>query len=592
MATRRLTISLADVSSELEETKDEEVAGPKWVQVTREGNFPGYDGGTRPFAFTRANLQEMVNNIRTHHSYSLDADSKPVGRIIPWDFNHASERDPTSGVLPVIGAPAQAWTLDLEVREGEDGKAELWALTEFLEPARTYVRAGQYQWASVSVQLNAVDPETGKNVGTVVSSIALTNTPFVEGMETLVAAKNVQAQQAPKPGESVQLYRRTFYESAKTPQDAINCMKEMFGLSETSGVAEVARELGIVKGWFASGEAPLGTDPDYLVGSLRTILNLPSLTPPIDVLEYAMGATSALVQDQALTVGAPASAAVATGGTVPPVTQAVAASRQKDPDMSELLKGLAGKLGVFQSDAAVISAVDQLVALQKGLKEIFSLSQDDSGILLGAAKKSASATDKLKALLQAIGVEDADASVAKVQELMASAARLKEVMPELEGLKVAKKEKEEADITSDVAEAIAAHKFPDSLKGALLLQRRNDPKGFAEQFPKVAANVQASAQQGQHQHLLAPSIARAGSSLQLNAQGTGVVVGGNQAPLQSNGQQVVNLSLFKGANRTARAKSYLSTVTPGWEKMDNETQWSHAVDLCKQPHVTDDQPVS
>lgn len=185
MKTFRLSTALTD---DLFENENDEA--PKWVQVARTGKFLGYAGGTQPFVLDRRDLDQMVRNIKEHPSYQLGPDGSPVGDVIPWDFNHGSEMHPLEGNFPIVGAPSMGWTRDLKVLEG-NGVAELWALTKFLEPARTYIRMGQYKWASCAVSFNATDPVSGRNQGTLITSIALTNTPFIEGMQKLVASKGV-----------------------------------------------------------------------------------------------------------------------------------------------------------------------------------------------------------------------------------------------------------------------------------------------------------------------------------------------------------------------------------------------------------------
>lgn len=554
---------------------------PKWVQVTREGFFPGYMGGLKPFSFTRADLMAMVANVRTHPSYAVDASGNPVGHVIPWDFNHASEQDPTSGDLPVTGAPAQGWTLDLEVRNNATtGQAELWALTEFLEPAKTYVRLKQYKWASVAVALNAVNPETGQNIGAMVTSIALTNTPFVEGMETLVATKQPKGQPQGAP-QNIQAYRRNFYDAADSIDDAIGLMRELFGLTETSGIAEVMQQIMIVASWYQSGNAPLGTDPDYIVGSLKTILNLPVLTPDAMVLEEAGKSIQLLVQQQAAAAGVAAPSPSADSGTVPPMPAPVSASAvsatKGNTTMSDtLLKALASALGVRESEDTIITAVKDLVQLRAGLQETLGLERDTTPILLSGAKDTANAKAKLLGLFTALGVEDPDKAVAKVAEVMQSAAQLKEVMPELEGLRAEKVAQEEQQAEADVDQAIAASKLPGTVRAAFLLHRKADPKGFREQHKLTGVSAPVAG----GTNLTSDQIMQLTRKVKIDGNG-------NASLLPETG--VVNLSQYHGANPTARAKEYLKTVVPGWAQLSNEEQFTRAVDLRKLPHVIDAQ---
>lgn len=538
--------------------------GPKWVQVTREGNFPGYLGGLKPFAFTRADLDQMVDNLRAHPSYSPGPDGVGAANVIPWDFNHASESHPTDGSLPAGGAPAQGWTLEMEVRDGDDGHAELWALTQFLEPARSYVKAGQYQWASVAVTFGAIHPDTGKNIGAVVTSIALTNTPFVTGMDKLAASASGGKKTA--PGTAVAL-RRTWFEPARDASDAIGMMREMFSLPETAGAAEVMAQVAIVAQWIASGTAPLGTNPEELVGNMRTILNLPALSSQAMVLEEASKSIQALLEEQS--TGAPAPT---DGDGMVPEPDLVAAGRKGNDDMDpKTLKKLAVALGVRESEDAVVSAVEETAKLRDGLVALFGLSRDGNQIILAAAKEGAGAREKLSSLLKALGVADGDVEVAmnKLAKTMEDAKRLGEVMPELQELKVAREQAEEAAIEADVDDAIAASGLAPSLKGALLLQRKTDPEGFKASFPKRAGAAPA---------------ARPDLTVKVAASGTAPVQAPGASPA-AGGPDKVNLAMYGAPNPTAAAKMHLAATHSGWDKLTDEAKHVLACNFKKQDHV-------
>jgi len=160
--------------------------GCTWIQVAEEGEFRGHPTG--PFVLDRAAFDTIVANFRAHPSYRCDETGKGCTDVVPFDFHHASEQGGPS--VAVAGAPAQAWAQELEVRVGEDGKSQLWAYTRWLEPARTYVREGKYKWCSVAVWPDATDPKTGQRVGWYLSSIALTNDPFIQGMQPIAAARS------------------------------------------------------------------------------------------------------------------------------------------------------------------------------------------------------------------------------------------------------------------------------------------------------------------------------------------------------------------------------------------------------------------
>lgn len=198
----------------------------KWVQVALEGEFLGYGGTDHPgFTFDRAIFEQVVANIHAHPSFHLGADGFGDEGVIPWDFSHASEADPTRGGLPLTGAPAQGWSSDAQIRNGSDG-AELWMLTKFLEPARTFVLGGQYKWASVALSFESVDPISGEPTGALVTSIALTNTPFIEGMAQL-AATTSGAAHLPTNNDAVITAQET------ATMDILKVLAALLGVAQT-----------------------------------------------------------------------------------------------------------------------------------------------------------------------------------------------------------------------------------------------------------------------------------------------------------------------------------------------------------------------
>src|SRR5262249_3543741 len=130
---------------------------PKWIQVAQAGEYQGYSGGA--LTFTKSVLQQMVDNFHRHPSYrpgaqfaSPDELARGAYDVIPFDWRHASEQRPTT---PESQA-AYAWALDLQVRDGIGGP-ELWALTRYLEPMRSYVRQGRVKSTSIAVHPDAID---------------------------------------------------------------------------------------------------------------------------------------------------------------------------------------------------------------------------------------------------------------------------------------------------------------------------------------------------------------------------------------------------------------------------------------------------
>lgn len=545
----QFTLRMAPVELLRLEGDDADSDEPRWLHVATEGDYPGYYGGEKPFAFTRDDFAQMVANLRAHPSYSAGSDGVGCVDVIPWDFGHASERDPAEGALPIAGAPAQAWTREFEIRVGTDGKAQLWALTRYLETAKGYVKNGQYKWASVAVTFNAIDPLSANDVGCVVTSIAFTNTPFIEGMEQLAANRRVAAEGA---GESVSL-RYRYYDQASSAEEAMGSLKDLFGLPETTGVEGVIGEIAKLQQWVETGTVPLGVDASEILGGIRMILGLPALSTEAEVLAEVSKLVQRLLEEQAMEQGQP-------GAAAPAAQPAAAVATAKERDM-ELLKVLAGKLGVRAGDDAVTEAVEASIALCDGLRKLLKADGSTDKALLEAAEQTVSARDKLATVFKALGVEDVDAAVEQVATLIEQGDALKAALPELEGLKAKQATADEEQADADVAAVMSERKFPEEIKDALLIMRKSNPEKFAEKYP-----------------LAPPGSANLTRSVVVTPSGQEV----NQAPL---GADAVDLTNYRGINPTDKAMNYIRDNVAGAKDWDHDTLWKAACDLKRQPHV-------
>jgi hypothetical protein len=316
---------------------------PKWQQIALEGDYPGYKRGMMPFSLTRQDFDEIVKNFRKNPSYKAGSDGVGSARVVPWDFEHASEAAPTDGLIPMTGAPAQGWILELSVRGGQNG-AELWALTEFLETAKEYISSGQYQWPSVSIVFDAVDPKTAENVGSVLTSVALTNQPFIQGMQRLVAKHDGYGYN---------------YESATDASSALSQFKRLLGLPELAEASMVMGELMKLQQWITTGTTPPGISVTDLSSYMRRILNLPALTTEIETVNESLQILQRLIEEKAIEVGA-----------TPAPTQSAPQEGITQPaggigmDMEKILKSLSELLGTKPTETEISMAVEDLVELR------------------------------------------------------------------------------------------------------------------------------------------------------------------------------------------------------------------------------------
>lgn len=142
-----------------------------WNQIARIGVFKGHPQGA--VEFTAQVFNEIIANFRATQNGE-----------VPGDYEHTSERLPPT--VATDGVPAPFWVTDVATRNGD---RELWAKFSWVDPqAVRYVRAKQYRYVSPAVNFNARSRETGLPIGARLTSVALTNHPFLDGMQPIAAS--------------------------------------------------------------------------------------------------------------------------------------------------------------------------------------------------------------------------------------------------------------------------------------------------------------------------------------------------------------------------------------------------------------------
>lgn len=172
---------------------------PRWMHVAYEGTWRGYRTGE--FTFTPDDLRQMVGNHRANPQYrpnTLSVTKEDIQRgqygVFRIDWRHLSEAPPAE--VPIELQKARGWVLELEVRapaapgdvsgvRAQGNKAELWAYGYFTEEAASMINNHEVKWLSITAYPNALDKVTGGNIGWWVSSIALTPSPFLQGLTAL-----------------------------------------------------------------------------------------------------------------------------------------------------------------------------------------------------------------------------------------------------------------------------------------------------------------------------------------------------------------------------------------------------------------------
>lgn len=132
------------------------------AHIARCGVFKGYRDGE--FQLTRKIFDQIINNFESEEN------------VLPVYFGHSDEH-----LLEDASEPeAKGWILGL-IRRGDD----LWAKLEMTDEMESKIKAGKFRFTSIRATPEAVHRETGEPIGHRMVSLAITNQPFIDGLEAL-----------------------------------------------------------------------------------------------------------------------------------------------------------------------------------------------------------------------------------------------------------------------------------------------------------------------------------------------------------------------------------------------------------------------
>lgn len=137
------------------------------IQLFKYGQFEHWSG--TKFDVNQEFCDMMIKNFRRTQALSKDAD-----HTCPIDYNHASLS------YGAEDAKAAGWVTD--VYQKEDG---LYAKVNWTEKAAEYIRNGEYKYISPEFGLDSQDEYGEEAEGPSLFAAALTNRPFLKGMEPL-----------------------------------------------------------------------------------------------------------------------------------------------------------------------------------------------------------------------------------------------------------------------------------------------------------------------------------------------------------------------------------------------------------------------
>ena len=144
--------------------------------------------GSNKFSITPDDLESIVHNFRERQNGEINV-----------DYDHASEMPevaaggpiPSAGRIVGIDAPEKLGAnSELRIANRESGppfvahtsRSILWGWFEPTERARTLVMNREYRYISPAIDWGAKNKRTGKPQGATLTSVALTNRPFLEEM--------------------------------------------------------------------------------------------------------------------------------------------------------------------------------------------------------------------------------------------------------------------------------------------------------------------------------------------------------------------------------------------------------------------------
>jgi phage I-like protein len=124
--------------------------------------------GSNKFSITPDDLESIVRNFRERQNGEINV-----------DYDHASEMPEVAAGGPI---PSAGRIVGIDPPEAQGRRTFLWGWFEPTERARTLVKNREYRYISPAIDWGAKNKRTGKPQGATLTSVALTNRPFLEEM--------------------------------------------------------------------------------------------------------------------------------------------------------------------------------------------------------------------------------------------------------------------------------------------------------------------------------------------------------------------------------------------------------------------------
>jgi phage I-like protein len=124
--------------------------------------------GTNTFSITPQDLESIERNFRGRQNGEINV-----------DYDHASEMPEVAAGGPI---PSAGRIVSIDPPESSGRRTVLWGWFEPTERARALIQNREYRYISPAIDWGAQNKRTGKPQGATLTSVALTNRPFLEEM--------------------------------------------------------------------------------------------------------------------------------------------------------------------------------------------------------------------------------------------------------------------------------------------------------------------------------------------------------------------------------------------------------------------------
>ena len=199
------------------------------VQLAYEGVWKGHHSG-QPIRLTEALFSKWVKAFTDR------------GQPLLVDYEHQTMLAHENGKPN----PASGHIIALSIRHGERG-AELWGRVTWTLRAADFIRSGEYTSCSI-VFMPIVDRVSGEDLGLQITSVGLTNTPFLEGMAPIQLSFQGAGLMADAPIEDPKKEPAALADDAPPPDAPTDEPTEMADPAALSPLAAVCADMAKTSG--------------------------------------------------------------------------------------------------------------------------------------------------------------------------------------------------------------------------------------------------------------------------------------------------------------------------------------------------------